>query len=119
MFILYLIKSSLLLAISVPLFTILLSDETFHRLNRVVLLAVMGLSLVMPLCDYAIDSPMARFSQAMENILGLNVGQSTVDMPVAEVETVGIIPMSDKETVPEVVSRWCRRVESLEGNGGR
>ena len=48
-FIVYIIKSSLLLAMLVSLFMLFMSRETFHKLNRYLLLCIVVVSLVLPL----------------------------------------------------------------------
>lgn len=48
----YLMKSSLMLALSVVLFMLLMRRETFHGINRVLLLAVVLLSLLFPAVEW-------------------------------------------------------------------
>ena len=48
----YLMKSSLMLALSVVLFMLLMRRETFHGVNRVLLLAVVLLSLLLPAVEW-------------------------------------------------------------------
>ena len=47
---LYSLKVGACLAVFYLFFKLLLSRETFHRLNRIVVLAAMVLSFVLPLC---------------------------------------------------------------------
>ena len=56
--ILYALKSALLLTLLYGGFSVLLSRETFHCFNRVVLLAIAVLSLVLPAVHVRIDRPM-------------------------------------------------------------
>lgn len=65
----YLIKSSLTLLVAVALFMLLMSRETFHRFNRWLLIAVVLFSLLSPAVNIGIDTPLARFAQAMEQMV--------------------------------------------------
>ena len=49
----YSLKVGACLAVFYLFFKLLLSRETFHRLNRIVVLAAMVLSFVLPLCVIA------------------------------------------------------------------
>ena len=62
----YLIKSSLMLALSVVLFMLLMRRETFHGVNRVLLLAVVLLSLLFPVVEWEVNTPMARVMGSVE-----------------------------------------------------
>ncbi len=68
--VIYLIKWALLLAAGVALFMLLMRGETFHRFNRGLLLAIALLSMALPAVKFSIDSPMARFSSAVEWLVG-------------------------------------------------
>jgi hypothetical protein len=48
-FFVYILKSSVCLAIFYLFYRLLLSKETFHRFNRIALLALLLLSLLLPL----------------------------------------------------------------------
>lgn len=65
----YLIKSALTLVISVSLFMLLMSRETFHRFNRILLLTVSIFSLTMPLISININSPFKRISTLIETFV--------------------------------------------------
>ena len=68
-FVIYLIKSSLLLSVGVALFMLLMRGETFHRLNRLLLLTLAVLSLAVPALRFSVNSPMARFSSIIEQVV--------------------------------------------------
>ncbi|MBQ9293383.1 MAG: M56 family metallopeptidase [Bacteroidaceae bacterium] len=53
----YIIKSALLLAVLYGGFALLLSRETFHRLNRMALLTVLVASMVLPLVRLTLQKP--------------------------------------------------------------
>ncbi len=73
----YIIKSCLLLAILYGAFALLLSRETFHRLNRLVLLSVMVASLVLPTIQITVTSPFSLLGSASEP---LNSAPSTLPL---------------------------------------
>lgn len=54
-FLIYLIKGAALLTVFYIFFRLLLSKETFHRFNRVVLLMTTGLSFILPFCVFTIE----------------------------------------------------------------
>ena len=49
-FLIYQGKAAIALAVFYMFYRLLLSKETFHRFNRIVLLGTAALSLVLPLC---------------------------------------------------------------------
>ncbi len=87
----YLLKSSLFLALSMTLFLPLMLKETFHGLNRFMLLSIAVLSLLLPVTNIGIDTPLSRFGVAVEQLLGIYEGSMEfvdtelfVDLPVAK-----------------------------------
>ena len=76
----YLIKWAILLASGVALFMLLMRGETFHRFNRWLLLSIAVFSMVMPAVNFSIESPMARFSSVIEQLV---VGDTGVNDEVA------------------------------------
>ncbi|MBO5806774.1 MAG: TonB family protein, partial [Bacteroidaceae bacterium] len=58
---------SLVLTFLVPLFMAFMSRETFHRINRFVLLAIMLLAFVLPAVNLGVESPFARFAAIMQD----------------------------------------------------
>ncbi|MBR5336080.1 MAG: TonB family protein [Bacteroidaceae bacterium] len=79
-FVIYLIKSSLLLSVGVALFMLLMKGDTFHRFNRLLLLMLTVLSLAVPALRFSVASPMARFSSMIEEIV--NGADEPVSAPV-------------------------------------
>ena len=55
----YLLRSSILLALLYGGFALMLSRETFHRLNRICLLLTLVVSLVLPAVELRLDVPWA------------------------------------------------------------
>ena len=66
-FIVYIIKSSLLLAMLVSLFMLFMSRETFHSLNRYLLLLIMVLSLTQPFVNVGVSTPLQGLFDSIEN----------------------------------------------------
>lgn len=62
----YLLKSTALLTILVALFVALMQQETFHRLNRFTLLAIIAFSLAMPAVNIGIETPLTRLFAEQE-----------------------------------------------------
>ena len=80
-FIVYLIKSSLLLAMLVSLFMLFMSRETFHKLNRCLLLLIIAASLALPFVNVGVSTPLQGVFDSIEN------GFTKTDdaLPVADV----------------------------------
>lgn len=79
----YLMKSSLMLALSVVLFMLLMRRETFHGINRVLLLAVVLLSLLLPAVEWEVDTPMARIMGSVEQMVMSADATVAVGQPLA------------------------------------
>ena len=56
----YLLKSATLLTVFVALFVALMQQETYHKLNRFTLLAIIALSLALPFVNLGIETPFSR-----------------------------------------------------------
>lgn len=56
-FLVYILKSAVCLAVFYLFYKILLSRETFHRFNRFALLGVLVLSALIPLAEISVDKP--------------------------------------------------------------
>lgn len=69
--VMYVLKSAIVLTVLYGLFYALLSKETFHRFNRVLLLFIMFLSLTVPFIHFFVDEPLAVSEKMynMENII--------------------------------------------------
>lgn len=70
-FIIYLLKSTVCLTLFYLFYRLLLSRETFHTLNRCMLLAMMPLSFVLPLVQMEVSSPgeITQMVWALEEVL--------------------------------------------------
>ena len=107
-FIVYIIKSSLLLAMLVSLFMLFMSRETFHKLNRYLLLLIVVVSLVLPFVNLRMSTPLQGVFDFIENgdrvpevgalvVDVLPVTDETTELPVAMADAV---PVMDVAPVP-------------------
>ena len=106
-FIVYIIKSSLLLAMLVSLFMLFMSRETFHKLNRYLLLCIVVVSLVLPFVNVGMSTPLQGVFDFIENGDRVaEVGAPVVDvLPVTEptelpVAMADAVPVMDVAPVP-------------------
>ena len=65
-FAVYILKSALLLALLVSLFMLFMSKETFHRINRYVMLSLILLSLAIPFVNVGAETPLSGMFTAVE-----------------------------------------------------
>ena len=97
-FVVYIIKSSLLLAMLVSLFMLFMSRETFYKLNRYLLLFVIVVSLVLPLVNVGGGAPLQGFFDAIESgFAGTATVTTTTAGPAA-------LPVADAVPVGEVLT---------------
>ncbi len=92
---LYLVKSSLLLALSMALFLPLMINETFHRFNRFLILVIAVLSLLLPMVNIGMDTPFSKVGVAIENMFG--IGTAVAD--VTEIAMDTHLPLKTNNTV--------------------
>ena len=64
-FLIYEGKVAIALAVFYMFYRLMLRKETFHRLNRVVLVGTVVLAFVLPLCIITIHRPMEMDAQAL------------------------------------------------------
>ena len=96
-FIVYIIKSSLLLAMLVSLFMLFMSRETFHKLNRYLLLLIIVVSLVLPFANVGVSTPLQGVFDSIEN----GFAKTDDALPVADVSLMGELPeMTSQLSVP-------------------
>ena len=72
-----------MLALSVVLFMLLMRRETFHGVNRVLLLAVVLLSLLFPVVEWEVNTPMARVMGSVEQMVMSADATVAVGQPLA------------------------------------
>ena len=110
--IVYAIKSAVILSLLYWVFFALLSKETFHRFNRIVLLTIMLVSIVLPMTPHTIDVSVLPQSIALlfpqENAM-VEVGEPSTAMATnvvtaEEVETPSVIEMAHSLSAMEIVN---------------
>ena len=93
-FIVYIIKSSLLIAMLVSLFMLFMSRETFHKLNRHLLLFIIVVSLALPFANLGVSTPLQGVFDAIEN----GFAKTDDSLPVAD------FPLADEQPVMTTLS---------------
>ena len=100
-FLIFVIKSAFALALLVSLFMAFMSRETFHRLNRYLLLGVVVCALVLPAVNLGFESP---FSRLYEILLqaddDVRTGLSLEDFNGFELGDVTMTAVSGGDTIP-------------------
>ena len=100
-FLLFVLKSSFALALLVSLFMAFMSRETFHRVNRFLLLGVVVCALVLPAVNLGFESP---FSRLYEILLqaddDVRTGLSLEDFNGFELGNVTMTAVSGGDTIP-------------------
>ena len=100
-FLIFVIKSAFTLALLVSLFMAFMSRETFHRLNRYLLLGVVVCALVLPAVNLGFESP---FSRLYEILLqaddDVRTGLSLEDFNGFELGNVTMTAVSGGDTIP-------------------
>ena len=84
-FFLFVLKSAFVLALLVSLFMLFMSRETFHKVNRYIMLSIIFISLLLPAVNLGIESPFKRVAVAIENCFAAEepeavVGSMAIDM---------------------------------------
>ncbi|MBR2416862.1 MAG: TonB family protein [Bacteroidaceae bacterium] len=95
----YLLKSATLLTVFVALFVALMQQETYHKLNRFTLLAIIALSLSLPLVNLGIETPFSRlFSE--------EPATTTSETGIGFVSTGILTPAQTAPTEPTATIEW-------------
>ena len=66
-FFIFVLKSAFVLAMLVSLFMIFMSRETFHRVNRFVMLSIICIALLLPTVNLGVESPFKKLAASIEN----------------------------------------------------
>ena len=85
-FLIYILKSALILALLVSLFMLFMSRETFHRINRYVMLGIVWLALILPAVNIGIESPFQGVADAV-------IEYFTAGEPSPGADIVGAMPV--------------------------
>ena len=118
-FFVYILKSSVCLALFYLFYRLLLSKETFHRFNRVALLGILCLSLFIPLLEVTTAQPteMAHTMLTLEQLLAMVDFYSQDTVVVAPVEVKDITLSGIQITLiiylAGIVFFACRNIYSL------
>ena len=68
-FLIYILKSALVLALMVSLFMLFMSRETFHRVNRCLMLSILFISFLLPAVNLGFESPFKGVIDAIKGYL--------------------------------------------------
>lgn len=109
--IVYAIKSAVILSLLYWVFFALLSKETFHRFNRIVLLSIMLVSMVLPIMPHAIDvsvlpqsiAQLFAHETAMVEVGETSTAMATNVATTEAAETQSAIEMAHSLSVMEIV----------------
>ena len=107
-FIVYIIKSSLLLAMLVSLFMLFMSRETFHKLNRYLLLLIAVVSLALPFANVGVSTPLQGVFDAIENGFAktgdaLSVADVLLVDDVPSISQLPLVAMADAVPATDVL----------------
>ena len=102
----YLLKSATLLTVFVALFVALMQQETYHKLNRFTLLAIIALSLALPFVNLGIETPFSRlFSE--------EPATTTSETGIGFVSTGILTPAQTAPTEPTATIEWSSIVAAI------
>ena len=90
---------------------LLMRGETFHRFNRWLLLSIAVFSMVLPAVNFSIESPMARFSSVIEQLV---VGDTGVNDEVAIVVEEPLVQMIVTDKISEGEITLWQHITSLD-----
>lgn len=90
-FFVYILKSSICLTIFYLFYRLLLSRETFHRFNRIALLGILGLSLLIPLCEVTTEQPKVMIDWQQLIMMADNSNMQAVNVETPSVSWIEII----------------------------
>ena len=100
-FLIFVIKSAFALALLVSLFMAFMSRETFHRLNRYLLLGVVVCALVLPAVNLGFESPFSRLYEILlQADNDVRTGLSFEDFNGFELGDVTMTAVSGGDTIP-------------------
>ena len=98
-FVVYLLKSSLLLALLVSLFLLFMSRETFHKVNRYIMLSIVALSLVLPFVNVGVETYLGNMFASVESafetsnhVTFVEGEEEMLSLPVTERDMADMVP---------------------------
>ncbi len=110
-FLIYILKSAFVLALLVSLFMLFMSRETFHKVNRYIMLSIVFIALLLPAVNLGIESPFKGLAAAIENSLAAEepeavVGDIAIDMPAFDELPDVALELPSLEPVEEKPFNW-------------
>ena len=110
-FLIYILKSAFVLALLVSLFKLFMSRETFHKVNRYIMLSIVFIALLLPAVNLGIESPFKGLVAAIENSLAAEepeavVGDIAIDMPAFDELPDVALELPPLEPVEEKPFNW-------------
>ena len=110
-FLIYILKSAFVLALLVSLFMLFMSRETFHKVNRYIMLSIVFIALLLPAVNLGIESPFKGLVAAIESSLAAEepeavVGDIAIDMSELPVLPDVALELPPLEPVEEKPFNW-------------
>ena len=110
-FLIYILKSAFVLALLVSLFMLFMSRETFHKVNRYIMLSIVFIALLLPAVNLGIESPFKGLAAAIENSFADDdpetvVGEIAIDMSELPVLPDVALELPSLEPVEEKPFNW-------------
>ena len=111
-FLIYILKSAFVLALLVSLFMLFMSRETFHKVNRYIMLSIVFIALLLPAVNLGIESPFKGLVAAIENSLAAEepeavVGDIAIDMSAFDEQLPDVaLELPPLEPVEEKPFNW-------------
>ena len=111
-FLIYILKSAFVLALLVSLFMLFMSRETFHKVNRYIMLSIVFIALLLPAVNLGIESPFKGLAAAIENSLASEepeavVGDIAIDMSAFDEQLPDVaLELPPLEPVEEKPFNW-------------
>ena len=94
LFLTYELKVAVLIAVFYVFWRLLVANETWHRLNRIVLLATAVASFVLPLCVITIHQTVEVTTEAVTTVLPMEDIPMTAEMPSVTAASVAKQPIN-------------------------
>ena len=99
-FLIYILKSAFVLALLVSLFMLFMSRETFHKVNRYIMLSIVFIALLLPAVNLGIESPFKGLVAAIENCFADDDPETAVGEIAIDMSELPVLP----DVAPELPS---------------
>ena len=110
LFIIYILRWAICLTLLYSLFRVVLSRETLHSFNRLILLSVMTLSMLLPICqmEFFGGNKIANSVNRVETVITDSVQNARISSPIA---TVGSqTPAKSRMSTTSPSNYWWIRI---------